>query len=144
MNIEQQVCTLEQAKRLKELGVKQESNFYYNNGAVWYLYDVTDWGMQTQFYEECLNDERLPERDDIISAFTVVELLELLPPRTSITKGNTHYHCRYWWGKYLDGVLREGVKENSWHGTKSIHAAESLAAMLIYLIENNLHQPHKN
>ena len=142
MELEKQVCTLEQAKRLKELGVKQESNFYHNNGAVWYLYDVTDWGMQTQFYEDCLNDARLPERDDIISAFTVAELGEMLPYENEFNKSFFYsgYHSQL--GKWE--CQHVGWKENAHHGRQLLHKeygeseASARAAMLIYLLENNL------
>jgi len=33
MKIEEQVCALELAKRIKELGVKQESRFYWCGGS---------------------------------------------------------------------------------------------------------------
>jgi len=35
MHLEKQVCTLDQAKKLKELGVKQESLFYHTNSEKW-------------------------------------------------------------------------------------------------------------
>lgn len=70
MKIEQQVTSLEISKRLKELGVKQESLFYWSS-----------YGMK--FKKE--THELIPENEinpsfmeDYISAFTVAELGEML------------------------------------------------------------------
>src|SRR5439155_13694049 len=63
--LEKQVCSLDLAKRLKELGVRQESLF------IWNYYPHTD-GYKLQYnpdYGSVLN----------ISAFTVAELGEMLP-----------------------------------------------------------------
>lgn len=70
MKLEDQVCSLELAKRLKELGVKQESLFYWFTNQLVYRCDLSKW-------EKC--------KKYIFSAFTVGELGEMLPKRLEIT-----------------------------------------------------------
>src|SRR3990167_3380239 len=109
MKLEEQVCSLELAKRLKELGVKQESYFYWanldddeciicvlereENSLLWQLFDVPLWeytkSLKLQF--ERINEHRRivknkytpiikrELRKDFASAFTVAELGEMLP-----------------------------------------------------------------
>lgn len=90
MKLEQQVCSLELAKKLKELGVKQESAFVWSvpnpeKGRnereklvlgkyceVMLCHKARDWG----------------EAFDVYSAFTVAELGEMLPAETSSGQGN--------------------------------------------------------
>lgn len=82
MNLEQQVCSLDLAKRLKELGVKQESLFYYQNNPYNDGQDcidimISEWrgknNENTIINTECENDEYLK-----YSAFTSAELAEML------------------------------------------------------------------
>lgn len=62
MNLENQVCSLELSRRLKQLGVKQDSLFYHLIG-----------GITSRI-------EALPLMgEDWYSAFTVAELGEILP-----------------------------------------------------------------
>jgi hypothetical protein len=115
MKLENQVCSLELAKRLKELGVKQESLFYHDNTlkkVAWtgniYLAPV-DFGMR------------------YVSAFTVAELGEMLK--------KYEMECIWFeeqeqWGCYqtCDGY------EPHYADTE----ADARARMLIYLLENGL------
>jgi hypothetical protein len=71
MKLEEQVCSLDLAKRLKELGVKQESYWYW-----------VDW--QENNHEDGApkgwNLEHPPHSDcPFVSAFTVAEFGEMLP-----------------------------------------------------------------
>lgn len=67
MNIEQQVCSLELAKRLKELGIKQDSLFWYQIGS-----RGVSGGVGITYGEwETAAEEKY-------SAFTVAELGEIL------------------------------------------------------------------
>jgi hypothetical protein len=61
MELEKQICSLELAKKLKELGVKQDSLFWWVNGR----------GRME------LHDKHTDS--DSVSAFTVAELGEMLP-----------------------------------------------------------------
>jgi len=70
MKLENQVVSLESAKKMKELGYKQE-------GLWWWLYGVqTPHIISNEFKEDA---EYLRERDDICVAPTVAELGEVLP-----------------------------------------------------------------
>lgn len=125
MKFENQVVSLELAKKLKDLGVKQDSLFYWgesftNNG--------------DKEFNIYFNSVQACNILDEYSAFTVAELGEMLPE-----------HVNYYFLQY---------KENyKWVITFSEHAeiyrkyrmefkgqneADVRAQMLIYLIENKL------
>lgn len=130
MELKDQVCTLDQVKRLKELGFVTDSVNRYNN-----LPEGTDYSMQVISETFGLND---------FPAYSLSELLNCLPVNTSVTKGGKKYHCRYWWGDPLSGVLREQVKgssSNDWHQTTDENPAKACADMLIFLLENKLVTP---
>lgn len=81
MELEKQVCSLELAKRLKKLGAKQESVFY------WVDYKSA-W---------CLREKAIQPQD--CSAFTVAELGDMLPKllKTICSKdGNWWVHTDDW------------------------------------------------
>lgn len=124
MKLEDQICCLEYAKRLKELGVKQESLLVWAYSTVTMSHDI-------EFY----NNES--PYGNSYSAYTVAELLDLLPeslPESAesviLQKVNVYpnnivtYFCEY---RY--GLAETEAPQN---------AANCLAAMLIYLIENKL------
>jgi hypothetical protein len=67
MTLEKQVCSLELAKRLKELGVKQESYFDNADGR------TEPWHIFSEEYRQ------VEKQNSSISVFTVAELGELLP-----------------------------------------------------------------
>lgn len=123
MKLEQQVCSLELAKRLKGLGVKQESLFWWvkvkHDGEHFVKMEGT-----IAYWEA----KRLGF-DDIYSAFTVAELGEMLPAgivQTDKCKKETDLKE---WALYLAG---------SKHHVFSDNEADARAKMLIYLIENKL------
>lgn len=66
MKLEEQVCSLELAKKLKELGCRQESAFYWNE------YKVSKDPKKWQYH---LQPDFREKRST--SAFTVAELIEL-------------------------------------------------------------------
>ena len=135
MNLEQQVCSLELAKLLKELGVKQESAFWWEQTKlagrnIW----SKEWALQFNNYSEPYN------KDHIVSAFTAVELGDMLPitidagtagkgissELLSIHKGTFEKGDR-WQVMYYDVNFCNAVTE-----------ADARAKMLIYLLKKNL------
>lgn len=125
MKIEDQVCSLELAKKLKELGVKQESLF-------WWQVDI-DGHAELNFGKTLTNYGVKVEAH--YSAFTVAELGEMLPGNIS--------------GLYF--VTQKGLMGNSWYvealtvvGHSEVWLAiakteaDARAKCLIYLIENKL------
>ena len=80
MTLEKQVCSLELAKKLKELGVKQESLFYWNilDGKPGInKYEVKN---RKQFTEDGYPGNTMVYKNvESYSAFTVAELGEMLP-----------------------------------------------------------------
>jgi len=121
MELSKQVTSLELSKRLKELGVKQESLFYWRN--------VNYMGGEKI-------DKWIIEKKGDISAFTVAELGEMLP----------EYVCgkKYDIGMCIVEILRipKGMAEKAPRPFISRFEAETeadaRAKMLIYLLENNL------
>jgi hypothetical protein len=131
MNLEQQVCALELAKRLKELGVKQKSYFVYAR-------EVLVPEFRYGGYAETRPDIWKLIEPFIYSAFTVSELGEMLPssdiyPTSDLT---------FWIAKinsagdrWQTDILRNG---KSLHIDSDKNEANLRAKMLIYLLENSL------
>lgn len=124
MKLENQVCTLEQAKKLKELGIDQETEFYFRMGKIWHFREVTDWPNQEQLYDLIQSGA---EGERIFAAYTVAELGEMLPI------GFYSVAC----ADHSDWLC-----DNQNYATANIGAskneAECRAAMLIHLIESKL------
>jgi len=124
MRLEQQVCSLELAKKLKDLGVKQES--------FWSWYDTIDRDDSPRLNrsdENCsvctLAKQNWEEK---ISAFTVAELGEMLP---AAALGDF----------FRTFKMVTGTWEAAYGVEKTLNAsteADARAKMLTYLIENNL------
>ena len=84
MKLEQQVCSLELAKQLKELGFKQESLFWWQDcgdGTVELMYGKTDsnFGIPVQYY---------------YPAYTVAELGEMLPLGYASWRNRKDFMCQ--------------------------------------------------
>lgn len=128
MKLEDQVCSLELAKRLKELGVKQVSYFYWIriNGAI-------------ERYVVYVGRDQLEQE---ISAFTVTELGEMLPCKAEIVSRLNF--------KFAGTIIatKEAFcwnlmqsEEFPYHWIKADTEADARAKMLIYLIEKGLVKP---
>lgn len=124
MKIEDQVCSLEYAKRLKELGVKQESIFYLNsNEEIGFCYDF----IKLRYY----------------SSFTVSELGEMLPSFFKHEKiMNIIYVVKFSKSLKTNGYVVQykpsrKVKAGLLH-SYDVKEADARAKMLIHLIENKL------
>lgn len=115
MNLEQQVCSPELAKRLKELNVKQDSLFYWLElltAPVIILEKGYTLGIECQY-----------------SAFTVAELGAILPDGSyTYNRRNNDWICSC--PKNIDG--------DDWFHSFDNTEANARAKMLIYLIENGL------
>lgn len=128
MILENQVVSLELAKKLKELGFKQESLFW------WQKFSLSN--KPKVFLGQCETLNGLKEYS--ISAYTVAELGEMLP-RSISDKGrcyflrskpefeNNGWACQYTTSTGLTLHFEEAPIE-----------ADARAKMLIYLKENNL------
>lgn len=115
MKLEDQVVSLELAKRLKELGVKQESFFYWDGQL-----------LRPAIYAGDGHNLGVPLSDKIFAAFTVAELGEILPDHSYAQKRDDGYwECGY----HL--ALGKIAKTE----------ADARAKMLIYLLEQGLVKP---
>lgn len=126
MKLEQQVTSLELAKRLKELGVTQESVFHYI---------LTKRGLQLRYaLTKKQKHQMVLSGVDIWSAFTVAELGEMLPiwvgsDYLEMYKNedpNGRWQVRYGEVNYVFKSFSEATE------------ADARAKMLIYLLENEL------
>jgi len=133
MNIEQQCCSLELAKRLRELDIKQGYSLFY--------WDDSSNTPRLLFYKELqgIHEKFAACECDYYSAFTAAELGEILPKRieingiysflTQIPSANLKYWCLFYRNDFssLKGCETHDETE-----------ANARAKMLIYLIENKL------
>jgi hypothetical protein len=145
MLLENQVCNLELAKKLKELEVKKPSLYaYYGNAGTWHD-AIVDMAMYKDADAEFREHKLLP-------AYTVAELGEMLP--WVINHNKLHYYFTS--DKLVDGdgfgieyqvinltievVLRNEGKEKELFLCREEDKSEAnaRAKMLIYLIENKL------
>lgn len=147
MKQEQQVVSLDLAKRLKELGVKQESLFWWypNYVNIDMAIDAGDRSLEGQIHGwdiTYLAGEMTTESPDLISAFTVAELGELLPSFIDDEAGMHHYlefekYNDGLWHYYYGPVKPMETETNNPSDTE----ADARAKMLCYLLENKLIDP---
>lgn len=154
MKPENQVCSLDLAKRLKELGVKQESLFYWVRGfnevdegsgkGRWPgSYTVKKWYIDTIDGIKTEHDIDQFSRDGfIISAFTVAELGEMLP--SEIEKDGHFYSLamsktkKHYWVDYRYYTNTKELKMMHLATQEEDTEANARAKMLVYLLENKL------
>ena len=130
MKLEDQVCSIEPSKKLKELGVKHDSLFYWSYGC------LDELSLQIGIKE---GNSLTPITN--ISAFTVAELGEMLP---KIIEDGNNRNIRY----HLHILFRE--HDNDWlikfergnggilHFCSDGKEADARAKMLIYLKEKEI------
>lgn len=124
MKLEEQVVSLDLAKRLKELGVKQESYLYWCDLKLHYS---DPYRIYTEEQTEKYLGEAADGRKQVVlaSAFTVAELGEMLPADNNVvTWRNT---LNKWYSQYHQENELEADTE-----------ADARAKMLVYLLENRL------
>jgi hypothetical protein len=126
MTLESQVVSLSLAKKLKELGVKQDSQFW------WSFEEHGATGWDVYFKNESLGPEEwfTLEKHVHISAFTVGELGEMLPAYLTETYRLPHGPWRV--------IHRADIHEDGEMYLEAETEADARAKMLIYLLENNL------
>lgn len=139
MKLIDQVITLEQAKQLKELGVKQKSLFYHHPafdvpvfGETW----TTEHGKQYKKTQVC-NDKK-----GSASAFTVAEMGAMLPKTVKLADVQFRYgvmgdcHVQY----IIEASESNRILLHKGHQvwTTGKTEAEARAEMLVYLLKNKL------
>lgn len=154
MNLEDQVTSLELSKRLKELGIKQESYFQWATdiGKNFFVYNEESYPIYADY----------PKPTIICSAFTASELGEILPNRIT-TKENDPFNSFVIVIQKFISVDQKSVFHNNYiinyecDSTSTVGAdawlarrltnnifdpnlANGMAKMLIFLIENNLYK----
>jgi hypothetical protein len=128
MKLKDQVVSLELAKKLKDLGFKQESLFYHTeNGEI-------------EFEEQWLKAFDYKNRSPkICSAYTVAELGEMLPIISdfspTISKHYDKFQCGYLDNERIKGQAKQ-PREIKFQEAET--ESNARAKMLIYLKENNL------
>lgn len=134
MNLSDQVISLELAKKLHELGVKQDSIFYWLEGCdCWLLHYVN--------YNHYEPDRKIfiENNSPCYSAFTASELLNILPFK--IEKENSSFmlfkYDRTYKVEYIEWLCENEINEKL-HKTEDTNLVKSLAKMLIHLLENGL------
>ena len=155
MKLSDQVCNLELAKRLKELGVKQESLFYWSNCCIGYKYEDLACSyvyekekIGVEYKNDVPEDDFFGSDDDdievgdkkVYSAFTVAELGEMLP---KIVEGIQKYlkysewYLRIEYGNcWRVGYISKNKKSDIFISDDT--EANARAKMLIYLLEQEL------
>jgi len=129
MKLEEQVCSLELTKKLKELGVKQESLWSWAIGKEDGLTVV----IETPEDNTCLHLENptngkhyIQDIKECYSAFTVAELGMMLPDNVKSLRLRNKWICE------------ADVDEYSGESKVHVTEANARAKMLIYMIENKL------
>lgn len=129
MKLENQVCSLELSKKMRELGFEQESAFYWRNAG------QVGWQIENEVWMR-------NKKEDAYSAYTVAELGEMLPDLLNIE--NKIYYFGYANGNgkkspnyiYHDNDI--GFLLTGYPVIKADNEADARAKMLIYLKEQEL------
>jgi len=136
MKLEQQVTNLELSKKLKELGMGQESLFWYAKTGYSGKHSFLGTKRDMDRFKEHEYDDMPGANDtyDFISTFTVAELGEMLP------FGTKSIHIDAWDETYQGGKtwMCNAPERKKRHIEYADTEANARAKMLIYLMENDL------
>lgn len=138
MRLEDQVVSLELAKRLKELGVKQESYFG------WSEYEEFDTPSRKQIRGNWVLVHRFGSMSiDSCAAFTVAELGEMLPQLLPMEKHKHHWGRLTLWRVQDNWQLAYNLESKQCHEIDALDKsmANTFAKMLIDLIEKGIVKP---
>ena len=135
MKLEDQACSLELAKRLKKLNVKQDSYFFWNHFRSWVPSDYQPaWAITDYPAEKDASMEN-------VSAFTVAELGEIMTEaghgvvsKVGMTACATLVKKEWW----ITGGNWLPEKQKYDHLETDPKWANALAKMLIHLIEKGI------
>jgi hypothetical protein len=132
MRIEEQVCSLELAKRLKELGVKQESAFWWEQVK---LAGKNEWAKQ---YELAFNNRAKPYSDlHIVCAFTVAEFGDVMALHVaSYQVEHDDVDANENWEHWCCIQYVPGNHSKYLHVVFANTEANARAKMLVYLLES--------
>ena len=126
MNLEDQVCCLELSQNLKELGIKQKSQFYYIKPLI-----IDEEIIENPYYMIAYISQIGKIYNNMISAFTVGELLKLLPlinvSQIKLLKCSK-----------VEGIYYTCMSPSVDFNFSDNNPSNAGAKMLIYLIENGL------
>lgn len=117
MNLEDQVCQLILAKKLKALGIKQESLFYYVN-------------------DELIKFGQTSERNEQVSAFTSSELGEIIGSKCNEWAQGYHDCYSQWafhWGNRGAGSMIDGIGKVAYSTQES--EVNARAELLIHILD---------
>jgi len=117
--MEKYTISLELSKKLKELGVKQDSEFYHSG-----RYDDA-------IVMKCYFDN-FDNMDKEYSAFLTGELFEMLPRGCRLIKDYKHYYV------FVDSYQTNPFLDKKNNKVEDKTSANATAKLLIYLIENKL------
>lgn len=137
MKIENQVCTIEQAKTLNELGISQSSYFH------WQHYPKTSYRDESLGIVNPLSKEGITDAGESWSAYSAAELGEMLivDDDTHFTETRYNEHLGEWETIVSKRTeLDEGGFEMMDRSTGSTEA-ESKADALFYLLEKQILTP---
>jgi hypothetical protein len=140
VNLDQQVVSLDLAKRLKELGVKQESFFKWikaNHPTEACAKPAIQYNCTMENYDNTLVHDNWTLTS--WAAFTVAEIGKMLPRH--IIQNDIEYYYTQLPTKHLDKwIIFYRNTFSSWDGQDQEDANEAncRAKMLIYLLENKL------
>ena len=148
MKLENPVVSLELAKRLKELGVKQESLFYWAdtrkshkeyNCVKGEFIPFNEMSMEIELVmgkDNALNNSKHYNDSEPISAFTVAELGEIFCTGDELSYKFKTYRAvdSNWW---IEVGYTENRRIDETQMFQAETEADARAKMMIYLIENN-------
>lgn len=149
MKLEYQVCSLELAKKLKELGVPQESNLIWVESAPFFDGNFSERDVLLNPDQWLDLIDNTGEDYETYAAFSVADLGALLPYKITFTDQKFEIFDIPIKSAYLQLWVTE--EPGDYYSVKRIYTvkygaifresyseAEARASMLIYLLENNL------
>jgi hypothetical protein len=131
VKLEDQVCSLELAKKLNELGVKQDSYFHWRVG-------------KYSGAEQVVRCSYRSDESDWFSAFTVAELGEMLPMVINLNPLADNFKAVFVTGKTIGNQWRVDYRNEMLGSPPTTTAdteADARAKMLIHLIEKGIVKP---